>query len=237
VLTAPTTGGTIAAPGLALGATNNGVYSPGVGNVSITTGGVETVNFFRGSSASILNVPDEFQFSNAGNPYIAAANITTDRRGLRFKDGSTTNRGWLWATADGKFRASTDAGTAGVTLDVTADNILDLENRTGAANAAIKAAFVHADCVIPDGDTSPSVLGCATLTTSANTSPTAITTFDDEIVGQVFTLCGGSATNSSTLADSGQFNLSGAFTAAVDDCVELKVQALNDFIELSRVNN
>ena len=73
--------------------------------------------------------------------------------------------------------------------------------------------------------------------TSANAAPTALTDFTTPTPGQMVMLCGGSATNSTTIADSGNFNLSGAMTLGLDDCIMLFVQADNDYIELWRVNN
>ncbi len=90
---------------------------------------------------------------------------------------------------------------------------------------------------IAANDTTPSVAGANYFTTSANGGGTAITDLDDPVVGQVVTICGGSNTNSSTIADSGNFALSAAFTASLDDCIVLLVQADNDYVELARVNN
>lgn len=86
-------------------------------------------------------------------------------------------------------------------------------------------------------DTTPDVSSGIVFVTSANTGATAITDLDLPNVGTVLWICGGSATNSSTIADSGNFNLSAAFTAGLDDCIQLYVQADNDYFELSRVNN
>ena len=87
-------------------------------------------------------------------------------------------------------------------------------------------------------DTAPPVSAGTIFFTSANTVATAITDLDNNVgAGQVVTLCGGSDTNSSTIADAGNFNLSAAMTLSLDDCITLLVQADNDYIELSRVDN
>lgn len=92
---------------------------------------------------------------------------------------------------------------------------------------------------IADGDTTPSVSSGNVFITSANTGATAITDLDNPTVGQIVYIIGGSNTNSSTIADSGNFNLSsaGTFTASLDDVLVLWVQADNDYIELFRSNN
>ena len=69
------------------------------------------------------------------------------------------------------------------------------------------------------------------------TAATAITDLDNPIVGSIVCIIGGSATNSSTIADSGNFALTAAFTAGVKDTLCLYVQADNDYIELSRADN
>lgn len=91
--------------------------------------------------------------------------------------------------------------------------------------------------VIAADDTTPDVSTGKFFVTSANTGSTAITDLDNPVVGQEVCITGGSATNSSTIADSGNFNLSAAFTASVDDVLCVYVQADNDYVETSRVNN
>jgi hypothetical protein len=86
-------------------------------------------------------------------------------------------------------------------------------------------------------DTTPSMAGGNVFTTSANTGATAITDLDDVTAGQVIYLVGGSNTNSSTIADSGNFNLSAAWTASLDATLTLLVQADNDYLELARSSN
>jgi hypothetical protein len=75
------------------------------------------------------------------------------------------------------------------------------------------------------------------FTTSANAGLTGITDIDNPRVGAVYTLIGGSDTNASTIADSGNFSLSGAFSAQANNIVSLKVYADNNYLELSRSIN
>jgi len=91
---------------------------------------------------------------------------------------------------------------------------------------------------IADGDVTPDVSGGNFFITSANTGATAITDLDNPRTGQIVCLIGGSATNSSTIADAGaKFKLSGAWTASVDEVLWLYVKADNYYIELSRSTN
>jgi hypothetical protein len=81
-------------------------------------------------------------------------------------------------------------------------------------------------------DTTPDVSGGNVFVTSANGQATAITDLDNPTPGQVIIIMGGSDTNSSTIADSGNFALNGAWTAALDDSIMLLVQADNDYVEI-----
>ena len=91
---------------------------------------------------------------------------------------------------------------------------------------------------IADGDTTPSVSSGNVFVTSANTGATAITDLDDPTVGQLIIIIGGSATNSSTIADGANFKLNGTtFTASVDESILLWVKADNYYVELSRSEN
>jgi hypothetical protein len=94
-----------------------------------------------------------------------------------------------------------------------------------------------AQATIADGDATPSVSGAYFHTTSANTGATEITDLDNVTAGAHYVLCGGSATNATTIADSGNFNLTAAITLTTDTCITLYVQADNDYLELSRAVN
>ena len=74
-------------------------------------------------------------------------------------------------------------------------------------------------------------------TTNLTTDATAITDLDNPVVGSFVTIIGGSATNSSTIADSGNFSLAGAFTAGLNDTLTLYVVADNNYAEVSRADN
>ena len=86
-------------------------------------------------------------------------------------------------------------------------------------------------------DTTPDISGGNIFITSGNTGATVITDLDNPKAGQVIMLVGGSNSNPSTIADSGNFNLSAAWTASLDDVLILLVVADNDYIELGRVDN
>lgn len=128
-----------------------------------------------------------------------------------------------------------DSGSADSGVDRLSAGVVQITNGSTGTGKLLYAA---ATATIAADDTTPSVASGLTFVTSANTGATAITDLDDPTVGQVVRICGGSDTNSSTIADSGNFNIAGAFTASLDDCITLCVQADNDYVECAaRTNN
>tara|TARA_R110000796_G_scaffold132491_3_gene247951 strand:+ start:4864 stop:5286 length:423 start_codon:yes stop_codon:yes gene_type:complete len=75
--------------------------------------------------------------------------------------------------------------------------------------------------------------------TAINTGATAITDFTGPIAGNMVTIVGISTTttNATTIADSGNFSLSAAWTASANNTITLLVRADNDYVEVSRAAN
>lgn len=88
--------------------------------------------------------------------------------------------------------------------------------------------------VIAVDDATPDVAAGTVFITSANTGATAITDLDNPVVGETYTIHGGSDTHSTTIANSGNFALSAAMTLSLGSYIELYVRADNDYVELSR---
>lgn len=99
--------------------------------------------------------------------------------------------------------------------------------------AIVTQTTIAADDVTPAAGTGK----ICVMTTSANTGATALTDIDSPTVGGFIVLIGGSATNSSTIADSGNFTLSAAWTASLNATLTLFVVADNNYIEISRSSN
>ena len=115
-----------------------------------------------------------------------------------------------------------------------------------ALNDEIKSLWFEIDDLVPrhfdvttiaDGDTTPDVSAGNFFITSSNSGATAISDLDNPRPGQTVYIIGGSNNNSSTIADAGNFNISGAFTASLDDVIVLFVQADNDYIQIGGSNN
>jgi len=105
------------------------------------------------------------------------------------------------------------------------------------AELTMTGALVLNQETIADGDETPDVSGGNIFITEANTGATAISDLDLPTAGQIIVLIGGSNTNSSTIADSGNFTLSAAWTANDGDVLGLYVKADNDYIECFRSDN
>jgi len=106
--------------------------------------------------------------------------------------------------------------------------------------ATFDVALVHSYGTVADGDATPSVSGADVWTTQANTGATVITDLDSPTAGSTVFLIGGSNANSSTIVDSGNFNLDqkwGGMTLTTDAWIALYVQADNDYIETGRGDN
>lgn len=88
----------------------------------------------------------------------------------------------------------------------------------------------------PD-DTTPSVATGNVFITSANTGITEITNLTGAVAGQIIVIVGGSDTNATTIADAGNFSLTGAFTANSGDSITLLCTGIDTFVELARADN
>ena len=127
--------------------------------------------------------------------------------------------------------------------DQTTDevNILDANIGIGTSTPTgkldVNGTFVQKAVTIVADDVTPDVSGGNIFITSANTGATVITDIDNPVAGQVIYIIGGSDVSSSTIADSGNFNLNSSWTASEDDVLILFVIADNNYIELGRVNN
>lgn len=147
---------------------------------------------------------------------------------VRLKCGNATNAPTI--AASGKFSLLTAAWNPSVgdiiTLQKRSDGkFIELARHTAVSQAIVIAA----------DDTSPDVSDGDTFVTSANTQATAITTLDNSEAGIVYTIHGGSATNATTIANSGNFVLTAAITLTVGTWIKLVKSSVNGkFYEIQR---
>ena len=146
---------------------------------------------------------------------------------VRIKCGNATNASTI--AAAGNFSLLTAAWNPSV------GDVIYLKKRSDGKFIELARETVSSDAiVIADGDTSPDVTGGDKFITSANTGATAITTLDNAVTGKVYTLYGGSATHSSTIANAGSFVLTAAMTLSVGAWIQLQKAADGKFYEISR---
>ena len=151
--------------------------------------------------------------TNAGNTFLAKSPVNA----TLYYDGSIDN-----------FQVFNKA--------LSTDDLATLYN-SGTGTDSLGASSAGGPSTIAADDTTPDVSNNKYFVTSANTGATAISDLDNPKAGSEVCIIGGSATNSSTIADSGNFNLSASFTAGLDDVLCLYVVADNDYVEISRVDN
>lgn len=98
--------------------------------------------------------------------------------------------------------------------------------------------FIQSQVTTVIDDTTPDVSTGNIILVGSNTAGNAISDLDGGVAGQIVILVTTGGANWSTLADSGNFNLSAAWSPdSADDSITLLIQADNDYIEIGRVNN
>ncbi len=83
-------------------------------------------------------------------------------------------------------------------------------------------------------DTTPSVEDGDTFVTNENTQATAITDFDDAVVGKTYTIYGAGSTYASTIANAGNFVLTAAMTLSEGKFIKLVYAEDTKFYEIAR---
>lgn len=85
----------------------------------------------------------------------------------------------------------------------------------------------------PDA-TAPSVAGATTFITGINTKETALTTLENAVVGQVYTIYGNGSDNATTIANSGNFVLTAEMTLSEGKFIKLVKASNGKFYEMAR---
>lgn len=182
---------------------------------------------------------DKFTVSNTGN--VNAALTVYGGTGLFKGTGATVADGiqigysavsatfgsmfgWEGATADGN--------EGELTLpDVTADRTWIGPDESGVLQ-------LNGVCNMTADDATPSMVGCRIWQSVENTGAVVITDLDNPIVGQIYILITGHATNPPSIADGGNFALTAAWAPdSVGDNISIFVASDNVYYEVARSNN
>jgi len=178
-----------------------------------------------GAWTGSADTPARFEFhttpDGSGSPVLAA---TIESNGTLTVDSGTL------AVAG----ASSSLAFTVASPDVTFTGTLDMGgdvNQDGAVS--------YISSTLADGDATPDIsAGNKYFTSQENTGGTEITDFDNPIVGQEVCIIVGHAGNAPTITDGGSFAMNGGWAPdSIDDNICFYVQADNDYIEISRVDN
>ena len=147
---------------------------------------------------------------------------------IRLKCGNATNA--ITIAKAGDFSVISAAWNPGV------GDIIILKKRSDGKFIEIDRQDATSQAiVIPADDTTPDVAAGDTFVTSANTVATAITQLDNSSYDVVYTIYGGSDADSSTIANAGNFVLTGAMTLSDGTYIKLQKSKVDDkYYEISR---
>jgi hypothetical protein len=146
---------------------------------------------------------------------------------IRVKCGSSTNKVSIAASGNFVLASAWSPNLGDEIILMTRSDKKFVE--IGRIDSSTGALYFTAD------DTTPSVKDGSIFYLPANTQATAITNLDDAVVGKTYTLIGTSATNASTIANSGNFVLTAAMTLNATGWIKLRKSASNGkFYEIER---
>lgn len=102
----------------------------------------------------------------------------------------------------------------------------------------VNGSFSSGVGTVADNDATPDVRGANTFIYNGTANSVAPTDLDNPVAGNFYTIIGNSDTYTLTIADSGNFELSGSSAVlGVDDVITLYCKADNYYVEISRSNN
>jgi len=159
-----------------------------------------------------------------------------------FSDAVVGQRIYLKGNAD--TNKSTIKHNANILLDGGADMVLEngdllvLQALAGGKFIELYRKLATDTDVLPeltlvDGATTADAIAHNVFVTSDNTGATAITTIENAVDGEEYTIKGGSDTNSTTIANSGEFRLTAAMTLGAGAFITV-LYINGDFVEVAR---
>ncbi len=179
------------------------------------------------TSPSVVNHTSLVSVANSVATAITTIDDCAVGQEVILKCGNATNA--VTIAASGNFSLITAAWTPAV------GDILYLKKRSDGKFIELKREVVSSSATaIAADDTSPDVAGNDKFITVVNTVATAITTFDNAVVSKVYTIYGGSSTNASTIANSGNFVLTAAMTLSAGTWITLQKAENGKFYEIAR---
>jgi len=179
------------------------------------------------TTPSVLNHTSLVSVANTAATAITDIDDCTVGQQVILKCGNATNA--ITIAASGKFSLLTGAWTPEV------GDTIYLKKRSDGKFIELKRETVTSDAIaFTADDTTPDVAEGDTFITVANNGATAITNLDNAVVDTVYTIYGGSDTNSATIANSGNFVLTAAMTLSEGTYIQLQKAGDGKFYEIAR---
>jgi len=180
------------------------------------------------TTPSVLNHTSLVSVANTQATAITGIDDCAVGQEVRLKCGNSTNA--ITIAQAGNFSLISEAWTPEV------GDVIYLKKRSDGKFIELKRESVTSDAIaIAADDTTPDVSAGDKFITVANSQATAITNLDNAIAGRVYTIYGGSDTNSSTIANAGNFVLTAAMTLAEGTYIKLqKSESDSKFYEIER---
>ena len=179
------------------------------------------------TTPSVLNHTSLLSVSNSNATAITDIDDCNVGQNVRLKCGNATNA--VTIAVSGKFSLLSAAWNPSVgdvlyLLKRSDGKFIELGRDTVSSSAIAMAANA----------TAPDVTGGDKFITVANSGATAVTTLTNAVTGKMYTLYGGSSTNATTIANSGNFVLTASMTLNAGTWIQLQKVADTKFYEINR---
>ena len=179
------------------------------------------------TTPSVANHTSLVSVANTGATAITGIDDAVVGQPLRIKCGNSTNA--VTIAKSGNFSLISAAWTPSV------GDIIYLKKRSDGKFIELKRETTSSDATaFTADDATPDVSTGTKFVTVANQSATAITNLDGAVEDVVYTIFGGSSTNASTIANSGNFALTAAMTLSAGAWITLQKAADGKFYEINR---
>lgn len=180
------------------------------------------------TTPSVANHTSLVSVANSGATAITNIDDATVGQEIRLKCGNSTNA--ITIAASGNFSLLTAAWNPSV------GDVLTLKKRSDGKFIELKRENVTSTAIaFAANATAPDVTGGDKFITVANSGATALTTLTNAVTGKVYTIYGGSSTNATTIANSGNFVLTAAMTLNAGTWITLQKSAVDSkFYEIAR---
>jgi hypothetical protein len=181
------------------------------------------------SSEAIVNARANILINNDGLADFVIRNSTND---IEYSITASTNGVNLVCREGSYLIFNTLDASSYIAFDPEsgADEVTISNGQFDLTNSVLTYSNLNFSTATPDG-------AIHNILTYTGSSTTTVTDIQNPKTGTVYIIIGTSNTNTVTINDGGNFNLSANWTGGLDDTITIFVQGDNDYIELSRSDN